>query len=200
MKDDNHTGDSLDVEEVRYHYAPERKPKKASVIADIRALYDLLPPDQDPLLLALAIRARIEMNESDGQIFARDGKSARQWLQGVSRIGAKSTFELRWTKLVSMGLLQEQKRYSARSRLASGWHFGVQLLRGAYYRPAGLSANPAAPGLANTGAPGLASKDTAIRVTAKDSELRPASLRWPNFHGALFTTEDWPSSSFYYFW
>jgi hypothetical protein len=83
------------------------------------------------------------MNEGDGQIFSKDGMSARQWLQGVARWGASSTFIAKWSKLVGMGLLEGVRQHTARSRVASIWRFETQPLRAPYYRPAVLALRPA---------------------------------------------------------
>ena len=107
-----------------------RKTKNGSIPADIRALWEILPPAKDPLALCLAIRARIEMNESDGRIFGRDGKSARQFMQDVSQIGSSSTFDTKWTKLTKLGLLASESRYAPHARLASDWSFRPGILRG----------------------------------------------------------------------
>ena len=67
--------------------------KKSALPDDIRALFTLIPPREDALAFALAVRARVEMHEADGKLFNNDGRSARQIMRGFNDIGAGSTFD-----------------------------------------------------------------------------------------------------------
>ena len=141
---------------------------KPTIFADIRALWEIFPPAKDPLALCLAIRARVEMNESDGRILGRNGLSARQYLQKVANIGSSATFDRKWSKVAEAGLLASQSRYAPHARLASDWSFIPATLRGDQPSPARVSANPHQGGLAGPHQRGLYVDTT--KKTTKDSD------------------------------
>ncbi len=86
---------------------------------NIRMLNDIIPANQ-AVLFRYLVMARIEIDEATGELFARKGMSARQWLQFITKIQRDTSFREASAKATKLGLLKNVRVYTGGQRKEGG--------------------------------------------------------------------------------